>query len=235
MSPEQETIIYLTGCRKWGASGSGRVPAVCRWKRFRLPSTGRVSVTAGRPRRSRSSLGTPGGHRSNLLEGGMATRKRAARTRTRSFRVALRRMGAKLEDWQVRPLILGAQASTSLEVGPQHLLRRICGDDPVLGKDLADADANMQSLMEMWNQLVFDHNRDRIRLSKFPRPKHPTKDQLVALATRRDEEVTWFLRGPRRRRPGSQGAWARGRALDARSRARLDLLGLHAGAHRAHR
>jgi hypothetical protein len=104
-------------------------------------------------------------------------------------------MGAKLEDWQVRPLILGAQASTSLEVGPQHLLRRICGDDPVLGKDLADADANMQSLMEMWNQLVFDHDRDRIRLSKFPRPKHPTKDQLVALATRRDEEVTWFLRG----------------------------------------
>jgi len=104
-------------------------------------------------------------------------------------------MGAKLEEWQVRPLILGAQASTNLEVGPEHLLHRICGDAPVLGKDIADVDANMESLLTVWNELVFDHGHGRIRLSAVPRARHPAKEQLVALAARRAEEVIWFLRG----------------------------------------
>jgi hypothetical protein len=104
-------------------------------------------------------------------------------------------MGAKLEEWQVRPLILGAQASTNLDVGPQHLLPRICGDAPVLGKDTADVDANMESLLNVWNELVFDHGEGRIRLSVVLRAKHPTRKQLVALAARRGEDVIWFLRG----------------------------------------
>jgi hypothetical protein len=123
------------------------------------------------------------------------SRMRAGPTKVRPFREALRRMGAKLEEWQVRALILGAQASTNLQVGPQHLIDRICGESPQLGTDLADANANLASLMELWNALVLSHDRDRVQLSAAPRTKRPTPEQLEALALRREEELVWFLRG----------------------------------------
>jgi hypothetical protein len=104
-------------------------------------------------------------------------------------------MGARAEAWQVRAMILGAQASTSLQVGPRQILERICAESPALGEDLADANANLESLMTLWNQLVEDHDRNRVHLSEVPRLEHPTREQLDALAVRRAEEVIWFLRG----------------------------------------
>jgi hypothetical protein len=115
--------------------------------------------------------------------------------KTRPLDEALRRMGAKLESWQVRALFLGAHASTNLRLGPQHLLDRICGDAPIMGDDLADANANLQSLMALWNELVEDHDADRVRLSPVRRSKSPSADELNGLIARRSGEITWFLRG----------------------------------------
>lgn len=115
--------------------------------------------------------------------------------KTRPLDEALRKMGAKLEAWQVRALFLGAHASTNLRLGPQHLLGRICGDEPIMGDDLADANANLQSLMALWNELVEDHRADRIRLSPVRTSDPPTLAELHELIARRNGEITWFLRG----------------------------------------
>jgi hypothetical protein len=120
---------------------------------------------------------------------------RTTGTKTRPLDEALRRMGAKLEAWQVRALILGAHASTNLQVGPQHLIGHICGDEPIMGRDAADANENLQSLMSLWNELVEDHQRGRIALSKVRTGKRPTTQELDALTKRRNDEITWFLRG----------------------------------------
>jgi hypothetical protein len=107
----------------------------------------------------------------------------------------LSRLGAKLDAWQVRALFLGAQTSTSVRLGPHHLLDRIFGDDRVLGDDLADANANLQVLMALWNQLVTDHQADRVKLSAVATGEPPTRAELQALVSRRNDEITWFLRG----------------------------------------
>jgi hypothetical protein len=113
----------------------------------------------------------------------------------RTLDEVLSRLGAKLEAWQVRALFLGAQTSTNMRLGPQHLLSRIFGDKHVLGDDLADANANLHVLMGLWNQLVADHQADRVTLSTLPTSDPPTRAELEALAKRRLDEITWFLRG----------------------------------------
>jgi len=115
--------------------------------------------------------------------------------KTRPLGEALRSVGAKLEGWQVRALFLGAQSSTSLRVGPQHLLPRICGGEPVLGRDLDEANANLHSLMALWNELVEEQGRGRVKLSAVRIGRPPKARELEALITRRSEEITWFLRG----------------------------------------
>lgn len=116
--------------------------------------------------------------------------------KTRPLDEALRGIGAKLEAWQVRALFLGAQASTNVRIGPQHLFGHICGDDgPIMGRDLADANENLQSLMGLWNELVDDHHHVRIKLSTLRISEEPTVQELDALAKRRCAEITWFLRG----------------------------------------
>jgi hypothetical protein len=113
----------------------------------------------------------------------------------RTLDEVLSRLGAKLEAWQVRALFLGAQTSTNMRLGPQHLLSRIFGDDLVLGDDLDDMNANLQVLMGVWNQLVADQQADHVTLSTLPTSDPPTRAELEALAKRRNDEITWFLRG----------------------------------------
>lgn len=120
---------------------------------------------------------------------------RAPAMKTRPLDEALRRIGAKLEPWQVRALFVGAQSSTNVRLGPQHLLGRICGDEPIMGDDLADANANLQSLMALWNEIAEDHHAGRVRLSQSRIADSPTADELNELIARRNGEITWFLRG----------------------------------------
>jgi len=115
--------------------------------------------------------------------------------KTRKVDDVLSHLGAKLATWQVRALYLGAQTSTNLRLGPQHLLEHIFGDEPVLGDGIDDANANIQALVKLWNDLVTEHRSGRIRLSKMRLSDPPDVAQLDALAKRRAEEITWFTRG----------------------------------------
>jgi hypothetical protein len=108
---------------------------------------------------------------------------------TRSIEKALRSLGSRLDVWQLRALFLGAQASTAPSIAPPDLLERICGRVPQLGKDLADANANLESLLEAWNQLA---EADHVELSRSP---NRTKKDLAALAKRHTDEILWFIRG----------------------------------------
>lgn len=114
---------------------------------------------------------------------------------TPSLDDVLRRINAKLDASQVRALFLGAHASTSLRLGPQHLLEDICGPSPVLGDDVADANVNLQSLMAAWNGLIDDHRAGRLHLSRVPIGNPPQREELQELTQRRLDEITWFLRG----------------------------------------
>ena len=113
----------------------------------------------------------------------------------REIEEILSRLHAKLEGWQVRALFLGAQASTELRLGPHHLLERIFGPDPMLGGSVEEANASLQTLVGLWNELVADHEKGRIHLSQAEVPDAPEVARLQALAKRRAEEILWFTRG----------------------------------------
>jgi hypothetical protein len=115
--------------------------------------------------------------------------------KTRPVDEVLSSINAKLEVWQVRALFLGANASTNVRLGPQHLLEHICGPEPVFGNDVDDANANLHSLMALWNQLVADHRTGHIQLSEVRTSNPPERGELEAFAKRRQEEITWFTRG----------------------------------------
>lgn len=107
----------------------------------------------------------------------------------RTIEKALRSLGSQLDLWQLRALFLGAQASTAPSIAPPDLLERICGREPVLGKDLADANANLDALVEVWNELA---DAEHVELSRAP---NRTKKDLKALARRHADEILWFIRG----------------------------------------
>ena len=75
----------------------------------------------------------------------------------RSLEDVLRRLGSKLEAWQVRALFLGAQASTNIRLGPQHLLGYLFDGEPVL------------------NELVDDHRRGRKAVGRPRRQVSPNR------------------------------------------------------------
>lgn len=112
-----------------------------------------------------------------------------------SLESVLTRLGAKLSPWQVRALFLGAQASTSIRLGPQHLIETIFGPKSTLGDDLQGAHATLQVLMGAWNDLVTEYGRGRVRLSPFDLRSPADPSQLQALAERRIDEIIWFTRG----------------------------------------
>lgn len=107
----------------------------------------------------------------------------------------LRRLGAQLSVWQVQALYLGAQASTSFRLGPQHLLDRVLGDDGELGKSIEDANAGIGLLFGFWNHLLDQKTEGTLQLSEIALSDPPTTAELRALAERRAEETLWFIRG----------------------------------------
>lgn len=107
----------------------------------------------------------------------------------------LLRTGAKLEGWQVSALYLGAQTSTNLRLGPQQLFETIFGPKPALGQTLEEVNATIGPLMKLWNRLVEDHRRGRVRLSNVPFVQPIDRGQIEHMAARRAEELLWFVRG----------------------------------------
>src|SRR5690348_5705568 len=97
---------------------------------------------------------------------------------TRPIDEALSRIGAKLETWQVSALFLGARASTNIRLGPHDLLESICGPEPRLGNDLEDVNANLDSLMVLWNRIVEEHRAGRVQLSILTLRQLPTMSEL---------------------------------------------------------
>ncbi|WP_242392547.1 YecA family protein [Anaeromyxobacter oryzisoli] len=114
---------------------------------------------------------------------------------SRSIQEVLDRLHARLSEPEVRALFMGAQASTSIRIGPQHLLEDIFGSELELGEDVKDANENLQAVMWLWNSIVHDHHGDGVRLSRFDHPSPPTVESVSALVARRRTELTWFLRG----------------------------------------
>jgi len=111
------------------------------------------------------------------------------------FEAVLIKLGAKLEARNVHALYLGALTSTDFRLGPQRLLNRIFGDEPVLGGSIEDANAALQVLFGYWNALVTERDRGRVRLAPAHVPSQPTREDLCAFAKGRDEEIRWFVRG----------------------------------------
>jgi hypothetical protein len=105
---------------------------------------------------------------------------------------ALEKVGAKLTASEVHVLYLGAQTSTSFGLGPQRLFDTILGDDADLGEDPI---APLNAIMGYWNTLVSERKAGRVRLPPLTLPASPTKAELLAYATARQDQLAWYPRG----------------------------------------
>ncbi len=111
------------------------------------------------------------------------------------FEAMLTRLHAKLEAREVHALYLGALTSTNFRLGPQRLLDRIFGDEPVLGESIDDANATLQIIMGYWNTLVAERDWGVVRLAPHALSAEPTRDDLGVFAKHRRDELRWFIRG----------------------------------------
>jgi hypothetical protein len=108
---------------------------------------------------------------------------------------ALKRMGSKLAAWEVHALFIGAIASLNPRLGPQHLFGRLFGDSGPAGDSMDDINAGLQAIMGEWNDIVREHEAGWVQLSPSRLGKQPTVEQVKALIARRNQEITWVLRG----------------------------------------
>jgi hypothetical protein len=111
------------------------------------------------------------------------------------FDALLTRLHAKLLARQAHALYLGALASTNVRLGPQGLLDRIFGPELVLGDSIEAANAAIEILFGYWNTLVAERDRGQVRLAPTELSEQATKQDLCAFATRRHDEILWFIRG----------------------------------------
>jgi len=105
------------------------------------------------------------------------------------FDAVLTKLGATLDAREAHALYLGALTSTDFRLGPQRLLDRILGDEPVLGSSIEDANAALQVLFGYWNTLVSERDRGRVRLAPAHLPSNPTREDLGAFAKGREAEI----------------------------------------------
>jgi hypothetical protein len=111
------------------------------------------------------------------------------------FDATLTQLHAKLQAREAHALYLGALASTNVRLGPQRLLDRIFGEQPVFGDSLEAANAALQIVFGYWNTLVAERDRGSVRLAPTQLPELPTKQDLRAFAKHRHDELLWFVRG----------------------------------------
>lgn len=105
---------------------------------------------------------------------------------------ALTQLGALGTTEEVHALFLGAQTSTSLRLGPQHLLGHICGE---LERLPEGAVASLGVVLGYWNHLLEERKGGRVRLAPRSLPVEPTVEELRTYASCREDELTWYVRG----------------------------------------
>jgi hypothetical protein len=108
--------------------------------------------------------------------------------------LTLRELGAKLSAPEAHALYLGAMTSTRPQAGPHLLLGRIFGDDLVVesGDDLG---RHLPVLFGYWSTLIAEHEAGRVGLAAVDMPERVTRVDLMNRARRRDQELTWYVRG----------------------------------------
>lgn len=134
----------------------------------------------------------------------------------------LERSHARLKAHEVVALYAGALCGSDLSFGPLQLMRDTFGDDADLGDNLESANRSLHALMNVWNALAHTDANTRMRLSSVAVTEPPTRSELAALAARRGNEVTWFLRGLDAG-GGVQGAGERAEFLVRRLTSEADL------------
>ncbi len=115
---------------------------------------------------------------------------------------ALRRIGARMEAWEVHASYLGALTSTNVRMGPQRLLGRILGDQAGIGESADALNASILPILGYWNHLVAEQQAGRVQLAPFAPEETPGMDEMIAFAQRRDDELllsgaSGFLATPR--------------------------------------
>lgn len=104
----------------------------------------------------------------------------------------LTKLGAQRTTEEVHALFLGALTSTSLRLGPQHLLGHIFGDlDRLPGASVA----SLGVVLGYWNHLLDERKAGRVRLAPRVLAVDATTEELKAYASRRQDELTWYIRG----------------------------------------
>jgi hypothetical protein len=104
----------------------------------------------------------------------------------------LARLGAERPPEEVHALFLGALTSTSLRLGPQHILGHIFGD---LSRMPMPSMTNLGQVLGYWNHLLEERTRGKVRLAPRRLSAAPTADELRAYAAHRGDELLWFVRG----------------------------------------
>jgi len=102
---------------------------------------------------------------------------------------------AKLKASEVHALFLGAQTSTSLRLGPQHLVDRIFGDSPALERLPGGPMQVFAVVFGYWNHLLDERRAGRVRLAPLLLSEGATRAEIRAYAATRHEELTWYVRG----------------------------------------
>jgi hypothetical protein len=115
--------------------------------------------------------------------------------RWRSLDEVLELLNSEMEAWEVRAFFLGAQASTNVPFGPQHLLVHLFESELMVGENTDEAKANLGVITATWNALVDERLRGHIRLSALSINDPPTPSDLVAVGERRVAEIVWFFHG----------------------------------------
>ena len=103
--------------------------------------------------------------------------------------------GAKMRGWEVHALYIGALTSTSFGIGPQQLFDRIYGEEPILGDSLEQANQRIQVLFGYWNHLVAEREAGRVHLAPIALSETAGTGQLRDFVARRQQELTWYVRG----------------------------------------
>jgi hypothetical protein len=109
--------------------------------------------------------------------------------------VALRELGAKLGAREVHALYLGALTCTRRDAGPHLLLGRIFGSDHTVVESGDDLGRHLPVLFGYWNTLVEARDEGRVGLAEVDLPERVTRRDLMVRARRREEELTWYVRG----------------------------------------
>lgn len=106
----------------------------------------------------------------------------------------LERFGAKKKVHEVHALYLGALSSTSVRLGPSQLYQTVVGREGMIGASVEGAEAAMGILNGYWNGMVDQREAGKVGFLTHM-PSSNSQSELSAFATRRAEELGWYVGG----------------------------------------